>query len=104
MTFTNTLWQIRALAWGPWTWQSNQFFSSALLGYSPYHRFCDYIEGVYPQSNLASKVPGTEGVGLEPALEGYARWFTEKLLPGCESPSPLRFITSQHPNMKPLTM
>jgi len=32
----------------------------------------------------AKTVPGPEGVGLEMALAGYAKWFKEIYFPGCE--------------------
>ncbi|KAK3395055.1 peptidase S28 [Podospora didyma] len=73
-----------ALEWGPWTWQSTQFYSTPNLGYSPYYQFCDFIENVWP--NSTNKVPGAAGVGLFKALDGYAKWFKEVQLPGtCES-------------------
>ncbi|KAK4183238.1 serine-type peptidase [Podospora australis] len=72
-----------ALEWGPWEWQSSQFSSIKTLGYNPYHRFCDYVENVWP--NSTSPVPGAKGVGLTKALEGYAKWFKEEAVPGfCE--------------------
>ncbi len=41
-------------------------------------------QNVWP--NSTNKVPGARGVGLTKALNGYAKWFTETLLPGyCES-------------------
>ncbi|TLD10195.1 hypothetical protein PgNI_05425 [Pyricularia grisea] len=78
----------QAIENGPWLWQSTQFYSAntALggVGYNQFHRFCDYVEGVPPNSTAA--VPGEEGVGFVKAIEGYAKWFTEFLLPGqCES-------------------
>lgn len=33
-----------ALEYGPWQWQSTQFYSESTLGYTPYYQFCDYIE------------------------------------------------------------
>ncbi|KAK3935105.1 peptidase S28 [Diplogelasinospora grovesii] len=72
-----------ALENGPWSWQETQFYLTTTLGYTPYYRFCDYIENVWP--NSTNPVPGPEGVGQCKALEGYAKWFTEVLLPGyCE--------------------
>ncbi|KAI1192412.1 serine carboxypeptidase S28-domain-containing protein [Nemania serpens] len=68
---------------GPWTWQSGQFYSTTTLGYTPFYRFCDYVENVWPGSK--NKVPSARGVGLSKALDGYAKWFTETYLPGyCE--------------------
>ncbi|KAJ4294699.1 hypothetical protein N0V88_004933 [Collariella sp. IMI 366227] len=73
-----------ALEWGPWQWQSSQFYSVKNSGYNPYYRFCDYVENVWP--NSTNKVPGALGVGLVKALDGYAKWVKEELLPGyCES-------------------
>ncbi|SPQ26465.1 40fb040e-439d-4494-9381-05300f302a92 [Thermothielavioides terrestris] len=73
-----------AIESGPWQWQSGQFYSITTLGYTPYYRFCDYIENVWP--NSTNKVPGPWGVGLSKALDGYAKYFTEEVLPGaCES-------------------
>lgn len=71
-----------ALEWGPWQWQSSQFYSVKNSGYNPYYRFCDYVENVWP--NSTNKVPGALGVGLLKALDGYAKWVKEELLPGCK--------------------
>ncbi|KAK4109669.1 serine-type peptidase-like protein [Canariomyces notabilis] len=72
-----------ALEWGPWEWQSTQFYSENRTGYSPYYRFCDYIEGVWPNSTNA--VPGAKGVGLTKALENYAKYVREQVVAGfCE--------------------
>ncbi|KAI2634610.1 serine carboxypeptidase S28-domain-containing protein [Xylaria nigripes] len=69
---------------GPWTFQSGQFFSESISGFNPYFQFCDYVENVWPGST--NKVPDAQGVGLQKALSGYAKWFTEASLPGfCES-------------------
>lgn len=80
-----------ALANGPWTWQSTQFnnVNNPDLGYTPYYRFCDYIENVWPSESRTypsetTKVPGPEGVGVDKAIDGYAKWFTEYMLPGCK--------------------
>lgn len=51
-----------------------------------YHRFCDYIENVWP--NSTNTVPGAKGVGLTKALDGYAKYIKEETLPGCTSPPP----------------
>ncbi|KAK4033369.1 serine carboxypeptidase S28-domain-containing protein [Parachaetomium inaequale] len=73
-----------ALEWGPWQWQSTQFYSVKNLGYTPYYRFCDYVENVWP--NSTNKVPGARGVGLTKALDGYAKYMKEEILPGyCEA-------------------
>nr|POE51727.1 putative extracellular serine carboxypeptidase [Quercus suber] len=69
-----------ALENGPWLWQSNQFYTN----YSGFFQWCDNIEGVYNQTDVA--IPGPEGVGLEKALQGYADWWKEIYFPGfCES-------------------
>jgi hypothetical protein len=69
---------------GPWTWQSGQFYSTNTSGYTPYYRFCDYVENVFPNSTNTT-VPGPKGVGLTKALQGYAKWFKDLYLPGaCE--------------------
>lgn len=69
---------------GPWEWQSNQFFT----GYSEFFVFCDSVENVGPLFPNATSVPGAEGVGVEKALEGYARWVKEDVIPGCKATSP----------------
>lgn len=66
------------LEYGPWEWQSNQFYT----GYSAFYEFCDSVENVGPLFN-SSTVPGAEGVGLEKALNGYATWIKEEIIPGC---------------------
>ncbi|KUI61468.1 putative serine protease EDA2 [Cytospora mali] len=67
---------------GPWLWQSNQFYT----GYSSFYAWCDTIENVGSLYPNATTVPGAEGVGLEKALDGYATWVSEYLVPGyCES-------------------
>ena len=70
------------MEYGPWTWQSNQFYSTKVLGYSPYHQFCDYVENVW--ANSTKRVPGPRGVGVKKALDGYAKWFVEVQLPDCK--------------------
>ncbi|KAF2102204.1 serine carboxypeptidase [Rhizodiscina lignyota] len=57
-----------ALEWAPWLWQDNQFYTTA-----GFYIWCDYIENSVNQTD-PSKLPGEEGVGLEKALEGYAKW------------------------------
>ncbi|KAJ5570136.1 uncharacterized protein N7459_009566 [Penicillium hispanicum] len=64
-----------ALENGPWLWQSNTFYT----GYSEFFEFCDYIENV---ENGKGTVPGAEGVGLQKALQGYAKWFKTVYFPG----------------------
>ncbi|KAF2089831.1 serine-type peptidase [Saccharata proteae CBS 121410] len=65
-----------ALENGPWLWQSNQFYS----GYSDFYIFCDYIEGIYTNTTTNS-TPSATGVGLTAALENYAQWTKEYLIP-----------------------
>ncbi|KAK0643964.1 serine-type peptidase-like protein [Cercophora newfieldiana] len=77
-----------ALEWGTWTWQKAQFHTIKSQGSSPYHQFCDYVENMYlrEKNSYVRKVPGPEGVGLQKALDGYAQWMTNILLPSfCES-------------------
>lgn len=65
---------------GPWLWQSDSFYT----GYSDFYLWCDTVENVgalYPNSTT---VPGAQGVGLEKALDGYAKWVSEYLLPDCK--------------------
>ncbi|TVY33265.1 putative extracellular serine carboxypeptidase [Lachnellula subtilissima] len=64
-----------ALENGPWLWQSNSFYT----GYSAFYQFCDKIENV---TAGAAVTPDENGVGYELALEGYAVWVKEILLPG----------------------
>lgn len=66
---------------GPWQWQSNDFYT----GYSSFYEFCDSVENVGPLFSNASVIPGAEGVGLEKALEGYAKWIKEDVIPGCKN-------------------
>ncbi|KAK2596556.1 hypothetical protein N8I77_013441 [Diaporthe amygdali] len=67
-----------ALENGPWQWQGHDFAS----GYSSFFQFCDSVENVGPLYPNATAVPGAEGVGLEKALEGYANWVKQELIPG----------------------
>ncbi|EPE29559.1 alpha/beta-Hydrolase [Glarea lozoyensis ATCC 20868] len=67
------------LEYGPWLWQSNSFTT----GYSGFFQFCDAIENV---TAGAAVTPDANGVGVQTALEGYAKWTKAKLLPGfCQS-------------------
>jgi hypothetical protein len=63
------------LEWGPWLWQSNSFTT----GYSGFYQFCDAIENVEAG---AAVTPDENGVGLEKALAGYAKWMNETMIPG----------------------
>lgn len=68
-----------ALENGPWNWQSHDFAT----GYSGFYEFCDYVENQWPGSTAPA--PGAGGVGLIKALDGYAKWTKEVMLPGSES-------------------
>ncbi|KAK0665427.1 putative serine protease [Cercophora samala] len=69
------------LTWGLASLQITQFYSEMMIGHSPFYQFCDYVEGTYPVSPNTT-VPGEDGVGLEKALEGYARYIKEDVIPG----------------------
>ena len=64
-----------ALEWAPWLWQGNQFYET-----TGFYTWCDYVENSVNQTD-ASKLPGPEGVGLQKALEGYAKWGKEYYFP-----------------------
>ncbi|KAH6613652.1 peptidase S28 [Chaetomium sp. MPI-SDFR-AT-0129] len=68
-----------ALEWGPWQWQSTQLYSLNTTGVNLYYEFCDYIENVSP--NSTHKLPGAKGVGLTKALNGYAKYVKEVVIP-----------------------
>ena len=69
-----------ALEWAPWLWQGNQFYAT-----TGFYTWCDFVEGSVNETDPA-KIPGAEGVGLEKALQGYARWGREYYFPGfCKS-------------------
>ncbi|KJR88951.1 serine peptidase [Sporothrix schenckii 1099-18] len=77
------------LTGGPGAWQNHDFDS----GYSTVYQFCDYVEnavpGVFNSSRKPDAVPGASGVGLKKALNGYAKFVKDQLLPGyCESFGP----------------
>ena len=57
-----------ALEWAPWLWQGNQFYYN-----SGFFTWCDFIENSVNETSPA-KIPGAEGVGLEKALDGFAKW------------------------------
>ena len=61
-----------ALQWGPAIWQNSNFF----LGSAPTEAFCDHVENAAHEKDPA-KLPGADGVGLEKALAGYARWWNK---------------------------
>lgn len=86
---------VSTLEWGPWEWQSNQFYTVKNQGYNSYHRFCDYVENVWP--NSTNKVPGPLGVGLTKALDGYAKYVKDLVIPGCACPPfPTEQSTPRH--------
>ena len=64
-----------ALENGPWLWQGNQFYVT-----EGFYDWCDYVEDSFNQTD-ASKLPGAEGVGLEKALKGYAKWWNQDFFP-----------------------
>ncbi|KAK7937999.1 serine-type peptidase [Apiospora aurea] len=75
-----------ALLAGPGTWQGSQFYTLEQEGVVPLFQFCDYIENVFPNATNATYISNENGVGIEKALDGYAKWFVEISLPGtCES-------------------
>lgn len=65
------------LEWGPWEWQSIEFFSGPN---GAFFEFCDAVENTGTLYN-STTVPGAEGVGLEKALSGYAKWIKEEVVP-----------------------
>ena len=74
---------VTAIENGPWLWQSNQFYT----GYSGFFQFCDFVENVAVAGNYSNAtIPSADGVGVEKALDGYAKWFSTEFLPGwCQS-------------------
>lgn len=64
-----------ALENGPWLWQGNQFYTG-----SGFFEWCDYIENSV--NATGSAVAGPDGVGLEKALAGYAKWWKDVMFPG----------------------
>lgn len=54
----------------------NQFYTG-----TGFFDWCDYVENAYNVTSLNFTIPGAEGVGLQKALNGYARWWTEVMLP-----------------------
>ncbi|CAK7227153.1 hypothetical protein SCUCBS95973_006446 [Sporothrix curviconia] len=74
---------------GPALWQSHDFYTN----YSQVFEFCDYVEnaiaGVFNSSCTPGTAPSATGVGLKKALNGYAKWTKDVLLPGyCEGYGP----------------
>ncbi|KAI1052670.1 hypothetical protein LB507_009778 [Fusarium sp. FIESC RH6] len=63
-------------------------FQGASLRIHDTWQFCDYVENAVDTTDK-SKLPSAEGVGLEKALAGYARWTKEIWIPGrCEQQGP----------------
>ncbi|KAL2059832.1 hypothetical protein VTL71DRAFT_9987 [Oculimacula yallundae] len=58
-----------------YSWQGNSFTS----GYSFFYQFCDAVENV---AAGAAIVPDANGVGLNKALVGYAKFVNETVIPG----------------------
>ncbi|KAJ4010984.1 hypothetical protein NW752_007477 [Fusarium irregulare] len=70
------------LSYGP------QTFQGASLRIHDTWQFCDYVENAVDTTDK-SNLPGVEGVGLDKALAGYARWTKEIWIPGkCEQQGP----------------
>ncbi|CAI9630996.1 unnamed protein product [Alternaria burnsii] len=63
-----------ALAHGPYLWLGNQFSYN-----TGFFTFSDYIENAV--NATPSNLPSEAGVGLDKALEGYAKWWKETRLP-----------------------
>ena len=63
-----------ALAHGPYLWLGNQFSYN-----TGFFTFCDYIENAV--NATPTNLPSEAGVGLDKALEGYAKWWKETRLP-----------------------
>ncbi|KAG5917833.1 hypothetical protein E4U42_007097 [Claviceps africana] len=61
------------------SWQGTSFIPPKTQ--SRFFQFCDYVENVFPETKT-HHVPGPEGVGLEKALNGWARWTSEVFVPG----------------------
>ena len=64
-----------ALEWGPCLWQGNQFYTN-----TGFYTWCDFIENAVNETDPL-KIPGEEGVGLEKALKGYAKWGKDYYFP-----------------------
>lgn len=63
------------LEWGPWEWQGTDFSKSGA-----FFNWCDYVENAVNETNKAL-LPGTDGVDVQKALDGYAKWIKTILLP-----------------------
>ncbi|KAG5976032.1 hypothetical protein E4U55_007511 [Claviceps digitariae] len=65
-----------------WLWQSTTFVPDDTI-VNPLYQLCDYVENVFPETK-EPRLPGPEGVGLEKALAGLARWSVELNIPNCK--------------------
>lgn len=89
------------LEFGPWEEQSNNFYTP-----SPLTAFCDQVEGAKAGD---AKLPSAAGVGLHRALEGYATWVRESLVPnycqayGYEDPLSIECFDTYNPQNKMFT-
>ncbi|KAF9773591.1 hypothetical protein IL306_008580 [Fusarium sp. DS 682] len=73
------------LTYGPQTYQDSRYYAT---------RWCDWVENSINLTDT-SKIPDEEGVGLEKALAGYARWTKEVLIPGrCEGQGPWKGVNN----------
>ncbi|KAI1018563.1 hypothetical protein LB503_005888 [Fusarium chuoi] len=71
-----------------------QSYQGASLRIHDTWEFCDYVENAVGVTDK-SKLPGSGGVGLEKALEGYARWTKEVYIPGkCEDRGPWKGLNN----------
>jgi hypothetical protein len=61
---------------GPWLWQGNQFYRT-----TGFFDWCDAVENV-DNTTAAADIPGANGVGVDKALKGYAKYWNESILPG----------------------
>lgn len=66
---------MNALTRGPYLWLGNQFTYN-----TGFFTFCNYIEKAV--NATATDLPSKAGVGVEKALEGYAKWWKEVKLSG----------------------
>ncbi|KAK4224179.1 peptidase S28 [Podospora fimiseda] len=71
-----------ALAGVLFRWQNVQFYTSGQYdGTVPHYEFCDYVEGIWPNSTTSGMIPGKNGVGLNRALEGYSKYYRDVYVP-----------------------
>ncbi|KAK2608502.1 hypothetical protein QQS21_002964 [Conoideocrella luteorostrata] len=69
----------QALIGGLQGWQGTMFYQKSRP--NPLYQFCDYIENVFPDKKNRT-IPGPEGVGTCKALNGFAKWSREVMIPG----------------------